>query len=57
MIAAFIALLVLTVIFIFLVPWVGVLAGIVAAILPVLILFGVGAGLRTSGPPGNRRRP
>jgi hypothetical protein len=50
MIAAFIALLALTVIFIFLVPWVGVLAGIVAAILLVLILFGVGRGVTHDRP-------
>jgi hypothetical protein len=50
MIAAFVALLVLTVIFIFLVPWVGIVAGVVAAILLALILFGVGRGVTHDRP-------
>jgi len=51
MIAAFIAMLVIAVIFIFLVPWVGILAGIVAAILLVLFLVGVGRGVTHDQPP------
>jgi hypothetical protein len=54
MIAAFIAMVVLAVIFIFLVPWVGILAGIVALILLVLFLVGVGRGVTHDEPPPAR---
>ena len=50
MIAAFVALLALTVLFIFFLPWVGILTGIVAAIPLVLIVLGVGAASRRTGP-------
>jgi ABC-type antimicrobial peptide transport system permease subunit len=54
MIAAFIAMLVIAVIFIFLVPWVGILAGIVALILLVLFLVGVGRGVTRQDQPSPR---
>lgn len=50
MIAAFVALLALTVVLIFFLPWVGILTGIVAAILLVLIVFGVGRGVTQDRP-------
>jgi hypothetical protein len=50
MIAAFIAMLVIAVIFIFLVPWVGILAGIVALILLALFLVGIGRGVTQDRP-------
>jgi hypothetical protein len=50
MIAAFIAMLVIAIIFIFLVPWVGILAGLVAAVLLVLFLVGIGRGVTQDQP-------
>ena len=50
MIAAAIALIVIGILFFFIFPWVGILAGIVGLALLALFLFGIGRGAAESRP-------
>jgi hypothetical protein len=50
MIAAAVALIVIGVIFFFIIPWVGIVAGIVGLVLLVLFLAGIGRRVAETGP-------
>jgi hypothetical protein len=50
MIAAAVALIVIGVIFFFIIPWVGIVAGIVGLVLLVLFLTGIGRRVAETGP-------
>ena len=52
MIAAVVTLIVIGVIFMFIVPWVGIAAGAVAVVLLVLFLLGVGREVAERRPEG-----
>lgn len=50
MFAAALALIVIAVLFFFILPWVGILAGIVGLALLALVFFGIGRGAAESRP-------